>query len=134
MSTLTPPRTRSLSLLVVEDNRDGADCLALFLRHSGYKVRVALDGVQAVEAVRTQHFDAVLSDIGLPGKNGYEVGKAVRRLIGIQPLLVAITAYDTPIVRETAREAGFDYFFTKPADPDDFDRLLQEHAARLAGE
>lgn len=131
MFTVQSLATRPLSVLVVEDNRDGADAMAMFLRYCGHSVRLAYDGCHAIEAVRARTYDAVLCDIGLPGKSGYEVAKEIRRLCGQRPLLVALTAYDTPLVRETAQAAGFDYFVTKPADPNEVDHLLQEHTGQL---
>jgi len=132
MSTLLSPFTRPLSVLIVEDNREGADALAMFPRQCGYVVRLAYDGAHAVQAIRSRPHDVVLCDIALPEKDGYEVAREARRVLGHRPLLVAVPAYDSPMVRECAQSAGFDYFFSKPTDPNELDRVLQQHAERLA--
>src|SRR5262245_25155413 len=132
MSTVLSPLTRPIAVLLVEDNHDGADALAMFLRHCGYTVRPAYDGDRAIKAIGAHHYDAVICDIGLPRRNGYEVAQEVRRILGRRPLLIAVTAYDAPIVRQSARDAGFDYFLTKPADPYELDLLLQKHTEWLA--
>jgi DNA-binding response OmpR family regulator len=128
MSTIPTASVRPLSLLVVEDNRDVADSLAVVLRHSGYNVSVAYDGIQAITMIGQSSFEVVVCDIGLPGLSGYEVAARIRKLRGKDPLLVAMSAYCSENVRYNARNAGFDSFFSKPADPVELEQLIRTKA------
>lgn len=114
-----------LRIVIVEDNRDTADSLAVLLKLFGHLVEVAYTGPEGVEAAVRHAPDVVLSDIGLPGLDGWAVAREVRRHPATaQSLLIAITAYGTDDVRDQAREAGFNYLLTKPADPDVLLQLL----------
>jgi two-component system CheB/CheR fusion protein len=112
-------------VLVVDDNRDAAESLALLLRLDGHDVRVAHDGPAALEAAAAFGPEVVLLDIGLPRMSGHEVAA---RLLG-QPnagrcLLVAMTGYGQDEDRRRSREAGFDVHLTKPVEPAVLRRLL----------
>jgi CheY-like chemotaxis protein len=115
-----PAPARSLNVLVVDDNVDGAMSMALVLRGDGHTVRVAHDGVEALEIARDHRPDAVLLDIGLPkGLDGLEVARRLRKLPGFaQTLLVAMTGYGGDEDRAKSRTAGFDHHLTKPVDLD----------------
>src|SRR5262245_41985184 len=126
----TSPQASRLSLLVVEDNRDVAESLAIILRNCGYNVSIAYDGIQARHMIDTSAYTVVICDIGLPGCSGYDVAAHVRRIHGSAPLVVAVSAYGNDSVRENARNAGFDGFFSKPADPIELEHLLREHETK----
>ncbi|HXG09974.1 MAG TPA: ATP-binding protein, partial [Gemmataceae bacterium] len=115
-----PPRR----VLVVDDNRDGADSLAMLLRFWKHQVAVVYDGPSALESVQTEQPDVVLLDIGLPGMDGYEVARHLRQQLEHQPVLVALTGYGQDEDRRRSREAGFDYHLTKPVDPDALQEVL----------
>ncbi|MCE9533407.1 MAG: response regulator [Planctomycetes bacterium] len=121
----TPP----LSLLVVEDSRDVAESLAFILQNCGYNVSIAYDGDQAVKMVDATPFQIVICDIGLPGRSGYEVASHIRRIRGKDPLVIAVSAYSSESVRENARIAGFDQFFSKPADPLELEKVLSDRVS-----
>ncbi len=105
-------------VLVVEDTPDVAKTLRLLLELWGYDVRVAEDGPSALVAYRTYQPDVVLLDIGLPGMNGYDVARQLRRENGRKrPFLMAVTGYGQDEDRQRAHEAGFDLHMTKPVDP-----------------
>jgi len=109
-----PPRR----ILIVEDNRDAAETLALLLRREGHDVRVAFDGLDAVRAVDGFAPDAAFVDLGLPGLDGFEAARRLRA----HPhaggaLLVALSGYGRDEDRRRAAEAGFDRHCTKPVDP-----------------
>ena len=125
MSTIDSLPVRPLSLLVVEDNRDAADTIAVILRHCGYDVSIAYDGNEAMRMIEQSCFEVVVCDIGLPGFSGYEVASRIRQLRGKDPFLVAISGYASENVRENARYAGFNSFFSKPADPVELKHLIQ---------
>lgn len=104
-------------VLVVDDNRDGADSLAAFLELTGCETRTAYDGPQAIDACREFQPSAVLLDIGLPGMNGYDVAERLRTSPeGAQATLIAVTGYSREEDRVRAREVGFDYHLVKPVD------------------
>jgi signal transduction histidine kinase len=114
------PRAR---VLVVDDNADAAQTVAIYLELAGHEVCTAADGREALEAARRFQPQAVLLDIGLPGMDGFDVARALRRLPQSRDaLLVALTGYGRPDDALRAIEAGFDEHFVKPAD---LDRLLQ---------
>lgn len=113
-----PPRR----VLVVDDNEDAADSLAMLLSAHGDVVRIAYDGEQAVELDAEFHPHIVLLDIGLPKLSGYDVARCIRAKRGPGVLIVAITGWGQEEDRQRAREAGFDHHFTKPVD---IDRLVE---------
>ncbi len=108
-----PPRR----VLVVDDNVDTAESLALLLRLKGHEVETAHDGPAALKKARSFHPEAVLLDIGLPGLDGYQVASRLRRRRRTaRALLVALTGYGQEEDQDLAREAGFDHHLTKPVD------------------
>lgn len=110
-------------ILVVDDNRDGADSMALMLRLLGYDVLAVYDGAEAVQAARDYRPDCVLSDIGMPGMDGYRLAQRFRQDESFKGVsLIAITAYSDA---GRAAAAGFDHHFVKPADPDKLEAILR---------
>jgi PAS domain S-box-containing protein len=115
-------------VLVVEDNADAAESLALLLELLGHQVRMAADGPRALELAAANVPDVMLIDIGLPGMDGYEVARRVREHPALrQVTLVALTGYGRDEDREHALHAGFDHHLVKPVDP----TTLQGLVARL---
>ena len=108
----------SRRLLVVDDNREHADTLALFLRMAGHHVRVAYDGLEAVATVRECDPEAVLLDVGMPGLDGYEAARRIRALPGGDArVLIALTGWGQGEDRRRSHAAGFDAHLVKPTDP-----------------
>jgi two-component system CheB/CheR fusion protein len=104
-------------ILVVDDNVDAAQTLGMLLRLGGHEVRMAHDGSAALDVAPGFSPDVVLLDIGLPGLDGYEVARRLRRLPETEAsLLVAVSGYGQDEDRRRAREAGFDHHLTKPVD------------------
>jgi len=116
--------TASHRVLVVDDNADAADSLAMLLEAIGNDVRVAYDGEEAVDKALEFSPEIVLLDIGLPKMHGYDVAKHIRAAKGEEVLLVAVTGWGNEDDRRRSREAGFDYHFTKPVDPEDLVRVV----------
>jgi PAS domain S-box-containing protein len=111
------PAARPRRLLVVDDNRDSAESLALLLRRRGHEVREAYDGQEALAAAESFRPDVVLLDIGLPGMNGYEVARRIRREPWSRGIvLVAVTGWGQEGDKRRSREAGIDHHLTKPVD------------------
>jgi CheY-like chemotaxis protein len=120
-------RQRRARILVVEDNPDAADATLMFLEVLGHRVRVAHDGVAALELARANVPDVMLIDIGLPGMDGYEVARHVRRDPAIKDIvLVALTGYGREEDKHQALTAGFDYHLVKPVDPDALPGLVAQ--------
>jgi signal transduction histidine kinase len=111
-------------ILIVEDNPDGRESLAVLLRMLGHRVDVAEDGRRGVEAALALRPDIALVDIGLPELNGYEVASKVRAGLGQGILLVALTGHSQPEDRQRAIDAGFDAHLTKPVEIEDLQALL----------
>jgi PAS domain S-box-containing protein len=111
--------TRGRRILLVEDNRDVADSLALLLGVKGHEVRTAYDGLEALDAARAFRPDAVLLDIGLPNLDGLEVARRLRQEPGLAgALLVALSGYGTEEDHRRSRESGCDAHLVKPVDPE----------------
>lgn len=107
--------TNGRSVLLVDDNRDIADSLALLLERSGCRVRVAYDGAAALERVREERPDLAVLDLGLPDMSGYELAERIRQLDGTESIrLVALSGYGLPEEVQRGREAGFDEHLVKP--------------------
>ncbi len=104
-------------VMIVDDNRDAADSLALLLRRDGASTSVHYDGKDALEKLPEFLPQAVLLDLGMPGLSGLEVAKRIRQLgLVVQPRLIAMTGWGQHHDRERTREAGFDYHFVKPME------------------
>jgi CheY-like chemotaxis protein len=113
-SELAAPRRRRV--MVVEDNPDTREVLTLALEQAGHEVIASPDGTDALGRVRDQPPEVMLIDIGIPGCDGYQLAREVRRALGTEPLLIALTGYGQADDRRQALEAGFDEHLTKPVD------------------
>jgi len=124
-SSQTPRPLVSRRVLVVDDNKDSAEALALLLRLAGHLVETAHDGEAALEIAERFQPDAVLLDLGMPRLNGYEVCEQIRsRSWGQSILVVAQTGWGQEQDRARTLEAGFDAHLTKPIDPEVVQEML----------
>jgi CheY-like chemotaxis protein len=122
---------RKRRILVVDDNRDAVESLAILLEMMNYDVRTAADGVEAVEATSAFSPDVVLLDIGLPRIDGYEAAQRIRALDGGSAVyLIALTGWGQDEDIRRSRDAGFDQHLVKPVDPDTLDALLRRATER----
>ena len=112
----SPVPGSGLRVLVVDDNQDSADSLAMLLRLAGHEVRTAHDGAAAIGADASFLPDVVVLDIGLPKLNGYQVARRIREQRGLRPVLIAMTGWGQREDRRRSSEAGFDHHMTKPID------------------
>lgn len=111
-------RTSKGRALVVDDSLDIAEMLAAMLRHAGYDATTAYSAQDALTAAFSQHFDVIVSDIGMPGMNGYELARALRAAPEYQSVpMVAVTGFAMYDDRDRALEAGFNHHLSKPVDP-----------------
>ena len=122
-----------MRILVVDDNRDAADSLAMLLQLMGNEVRTVNDGLKALECADEFKPQVILLDIGLPQMNGWETARTLRARYGSEGLvLIALTGWAQEADRRRSREAGFDYHFVKPVDLAVLQRLIERHVARSA--
>jgi len=115
-----PPRR----ILVVDDNPDAAQSLAILLRRGGHDVRVAFDGPQALEMVAEEHPEVMFLDINLPGMDGYEICRQMRRQGLAEAQIIALTGYGQERDQRRSKEAGFDLHLVKPVAIQELARLL----------
>jgi CheY-like chemotaxis protein len=123
-----------LRVVVVDDNVDAAEGLALLLRLSGQEVRVAYDGPSALALAGRFRPQVVLLDLGLPGMDGYEVARRLRGQPELEATyLVAVTGWGQPEDRQRSKEMGFDRHLVKPVDSSLLVQLLAEVKASVSG-
>jgi signal transduction histidine kinase/CheY-like chemotaxis protein len=114
-------------VLVVDDNRDATDSLRLLLEVRGHEVAVAYTGKDAVEIAHRFQPELVLCDLALPGMDGYAVARALKEdpaTAGVR--LIAVSGYASPVDQQRCLESGFERHLSKPVEPEDLLRLLQE--------
>lgn len=108
-------------VLIVDDNRDGADTLRWLFEAGGFTVATAYDGQEAVDTVKNNRPDIIVMDIGMPRMDGYEAVRQIRALPeGRTILMIALTGWGQESAKQQAEEAGFDHHLVKPVD---FQRL-----------
>ena len=116
-------------VLVVDDNVDAAECIGVMLELKGHHVEIAYDGFAAVELAKRDKPDIILLDIGLPGRDGYEVAKILRSDSDlVHTKIIAVTGYGQDEDRRRSKQAGMDEHLTKPVNPDTLAHLLQRLA------
>jgi CheY-like chemotaxis protein len=113
--------------LVVDDVSDVTEMLSVLMTHAGYEVSTASSAREAISLAREHSFDVVISDIGMPEMNGYELAKAIRMLPGYENIpMVAVTGYSMFDDRNRSLSAGFNEHITKPIDPRAFLDLIDQ--------
>jgi CheY-like chemotaxis protein len=118
-------RSGPLRVLVVDDNRDAASSLSAVVELMGHEVRVGYDGQRAVEIAEEFRPDVVLLDLGMPGIDGYETCRRIRRHAwGNEVRLVAVTGWGQDEDRRKSAAAGFDEHLVKPVKPEALEALL----------
>ena len=115
------------TILVAEDYEDVRGMLKILLESEDFHVLEAATGAQALTAVKNGRPDVILMDLALPGIDGFETIRRIRKIDGFQntPIIV-ITAYSGQSIYETARRAGTNYFMAKPIDFDELADLLKQ--------
>ncbi len=121
------PAGAPLRVLIVDDNRDAAETLAHLLQLSGHEVRLVSNGPAALAEAARLPPDVVLLDIGMPGMDGHEVARHLRRLPGgAEMRLIAMTGYGGQEDRARSAESGIDHHLVKPLEFGELERLLSK--------
>jgi CheY-like chemotaxis protein len=127
-------KTRALSevkVLVVDDDQDARDLIATTLHHAGANVSSASTMQEALEVIRAQPPQAVVSDIAMPSGTGYDLIGEMRKMPGLATIpAIALTAYGRVEDRDCALAAGFNFHVTKPVDPHQLVQILSEALRR----
>ena len=115
---MTPASSgRPQRVLIIEDYEDTARMLTALVKSRGYEVRAEYTGPDGLRAAEDYHPEVILSDIGLPGIDGYTIARELRKRPEFtETLMVAVTGYNQESDRRQAVEAGFDYHLPKPLD------------------
>jgi CheY-like chemotaxis protein len=134
-SALDSSRVRPRRILVVDDNRDSAESLAMLLSLSGHEVRTANDGLAALDVARAFQPRVVLLDLGMPRLNGYDAARAIRaEPWGSDLVLIALTGWGQEEDKRRTAEAGFNAHLIKPVDHVAFEELLTSLDVDQAGQ
>lgn len=132
MTTIKPPEDENSKtgllhrrILVVDDNPDSADTLALLIQMLGAEVRVARGGADALAQIDSFRPETVLLDISMPDMDGYEVAQRIRSQPGSADImLIALTGWSQEEDRQRAEASGFNHHLFKPLDIDSLRTLL----------
>jgi CheY-like chemotaxis protein len=119
-------------ILLVDDDRDLANSLAMLLRLEGHEVEVANDGPSALAAMSRELPHVAIVDIAMPGMNGYEVARRVRADAGLKDVfLVSLSGWSLEEDRLLSAQAGFNHHFIKPVRLADLEGILARAAGRV---
>jgi PAS domain S-box-containing protein len=119
------PATQRRRVLIIEDNEDAGEMLRVYLERRGHEVYMATDGFEGVQMASRVEPEVALVDLGLPGLDGLEVARHIRRQPNQPRHLVALTGYGRPEDRQRCLAAGFDSHLVKPVDPTQLNDLLE---------
>jgi CheY-like chemotaxis protein len=115
------------TVLVVDDVPDVTEMIGLLLKHAGYEVTTADSARAALRLANERAFDVIISDIGMPEMNGYELAESLRRRAEYQGIpIIAVTGYSEYDDRGRALQSGFNAHLTKPIDPSELLQLMNE--------
>jgi len=126
-SSSEPVDARPLTsrVLIVDDNQDAANSMAMLVEALGGTARAAYDAISGLDALGEFQPDVVVMDIGMPGIDGYEMCRRIRlRPSGRHIVVIALTGWGHPQDKQRALDVGFDAHLTKPVDPAAFQELL----------
>jgi two-component system OmpR family response regulator len=126
-SQAEPAALSGLRVLVVDDNVDAAQTLAMLVQLAGHDVRIAYDGPPALTLAQAFQPQVVLLDLNLPAMDGYEVARKLReRPETHEAVLAAVSGWGQPEDKLRSKDAGFDRHFVKPVDPNIITKLLSD--------
>src|SRR5215471_4733123 len=114
-------------VLVVDDVADVTEMIALFLKHAGFEVTTANSAANALQLTSEDQFDLIISDIGMPEMNGYDLAESLRRREGFaETPMIAVTGYTEYDDRGRSLQAGFNAHLTKPLNPSQLLTVISE--------
>jgi CheY-like chemotaxis protein len=120
-------RAPGQSILIVDDVADVTEMIALFLKHAGFEVTTANSAASALRLAAETHFDLIISDIGMPEMNGYELAESLRNRDDYSHTpLIAVTGYTEYDDRGRSLRAGFNAHLTKPINPSSLLEIISE--------
>ena len=120
-------RARGQSILIVDDVADVTEMIAFFLKHAGFEVTTANSAGSALRLTADTHFDLIISDIGMPEMNGYELAESLRNRDDYSHTpLIAVTGYTEYDDRGRSLRAGFNAHLTKPINPAQLLEIISE--------
>jgi CheY-like chemotaxis protein len=119
-----------LRILLVENHEDTLTYLTRYLQQVGHEVCAVNDMASALDAVSSSRFDVMISDIGLPDGDGWQLISQIK----VKPFGIAMSGFGASSDREKSHAAGYKHHLTKPFLPDDLDALLEEAAAQISEE
>lgn len=126
-------RQHSHRVLLVEDNRDASEMLSMLLQAEGFTVVAAFDGITGLETAKSQYFDVLVCDIGLPDIDGYSLISSLRATGGKKlPTAIAVSGYGQVEDRARALAAGFEHYLVKPINADTLISLIESTPPRRA--
>jgi CheY-like chemotaxis protein len=128
------PERRGHRVLIVDDNEDAAQSIALLLQLSGHETKVVTESAKVIAASEEFKPQCAILDIGLPTIDGYQLARELRRRHARADLaLIALTGYGQSEYRERAMAAGFDHHFVKPVDPERLEAAIRRGGAGESG-
>jgi CheY-like chemotaxis protein len=122
---------RPLRVLIADDDRDNVLMLMEVLRDEGHDTKGVYDGDAVLDAITLFRPDAVLLDIGMPQRTGYELARYLRKRFGDAITLIAVTGWSKHSDKILATLAGFDHHIAKPYDPQALVQLLANITPRI---
>jgi CheY-like chemotaxis protein len=122
--------TTARRILVADDNKDAAECLADALRLMGHEVQTVHDGLSAVNVAESRRPELVLLDLGMPQMDGYEAARRIRAALGRRVFIAAVTGWGQIEDQQRSRDAGFDRHLIKPIDLSELAGLIEVLAPR----
>jgi signal transduction histidine kinase/ActR/RegA family two-component response regulator len=129
--TREPAPTALARILIAEDNPDAAEMMRLMLTFKGHDVKVAADGIEAVEIAQAFMPHIAFIDIGMPRMDGHDAARQIRGRLARQVMLVALTGWGQDDDKRRSLESGFDHHLTKPPEPDMLDQLIADRLASI---
>jgi CheY-like chemotaxis protein len=131
----TAVRRSGKRILVVDDNADAAESMAVYMRMHGHDVKTVTDAMQALTCLEAFAPEVAIIDIGLPGMNGYELAGSIRANTAIAtPVMLALTGYGQAEDFDRSRDAGFHHHFVKPADLKSIQAVVESEQEPVASE
>jgi two-component system, sensor histidine kinase and response regulator len=123
----SPDQNSTKKVLIVEDNQMNQRIAGFMVKNKGLLCDVSSSGSDALEKLKAGKYDLVLMDIEMPGMNGYECTQKIRKELGMELPVVAMTAHDTDVEKEKCKAAGMNDYLAKPIKEEAFAGIISRH-------